>query len=171
MLSAIEQATLTKITTTLEDVRAAGIQRDARGLYVGPTVEVAILGRSFSRVTAEAFRQEATVSVLIGVTNQKGEAPRRESVNALIEGIIGLLLLETFELEIRPLTPKSFREVSDDDDVREGKILYLLEFVTSFVVVKPNAEMLTDLLSVGVNYYLKPGDDLVDASDPISLGD
>lgn len=49
-------------------------------------------------------------------------------------------------------------------------IEYLIEFTTSFYIEKQDDEVVTDLLTVGLSYLLKPGDAVVDASDEITLG-
>ena len=52
---------------------------------------------------------------------------------------------------------------------QHGLIAFSLEMSTSYTISRLDDEAVTDLLTVGLNYYLKPGDDIVDASDIVTL--
>ncbi len=166
----IETAVLTEITTRLEGVRATAIQKDAQGLYPGPTVSVAIFEGTFEKVTQITWKQKLTVNVLLTFKHERGEEERRRGINPLVQGVVQYLMLRDLGLNMEPLKPVRFRDVTDEADYEERKIVYLVEFSTSFTVTKVDLEVAGDLLAVGLNYYLKPGDEVVDASDLVTLG-
>jgi len=168
----IELAVLSELTDRIDTLRAAAVQKSEIGLYQGPTVSVAISDGAFEKVTQTVYRQKVIVNVLLTFKNERGEEERRKGINPLVQGVIGYLMLRDLGLKMTPLTPRRFSEVTDDDDYEARKILYLVVFETSFTITKMNEEEPTsDLLRVGLNYYLKPGDDTADASDIINLGD
>lgn len=166
----IESAVLTEITTRLETVRATAIQKDAQGLYPGPTASVAVFEGTFEKVTQATWKQKVTVNVLLTFKHERGEEERRKGINPLVQGVVQYLMLRDLGLNMEPLKPVRFRDVTDSDDYEERKIVYLVEFSTSFTITKPDLEVAVDLLRIGMNYYLKPGDDIVDASDLVTLG-
>jgi hypothetical protein len=81
---------------------------------------------------------------------------------------VQLLLLQDLGLGIKPLIPKSWRNATSEELRKKGLIAFTLELGTSYVISKLGEEATDDLLSIGLNYYLKPGDDIVDASDVIT---
>jgi len=166
----IETAVLEEITTRLDGVRAAAIQKDAQGLYPGPTVSVAIFEGTFEKVTQVTWKQKVTVHVLLTFKHERGEEERRKGINPLVQGVVLYLMLRDLGLNMEPLKPVRFRDVTDSEDYEERKIVYLVELSTSFTMTKLDLEEAVDLLTVGLNYYLKPGDDVVDASDLVTLG-
>jgi hypothetical protein len=161
----IELAVLTELTTKIEGIRAAANQKDQVGLYPGPTVSVAIFEGAFEKVTQATWKQKVTVHVLLTFKHERGEEERRRGINPLVQGVVQTLMLRDLGLAMEALKPVRFREVTDADDYEARAIVYLVEFSTSFNLTRLDDEAAGDLLKVGLNYYLQPGDDVVDASD------
>lgn len=166
----IEAAVLEEITSRLEGVRAWAVQKDAAGLYQGPTASVAIFEGTFEKVTQAAWKQKVTVNVLLTFKHERGEEERRRGINPLVQGVVQTLMLRDLGLAMEPLKPVRFREVTESEDHEARKIVYLIEFATSFVITRQSDEEVTDLLRIGLDYYLKPGDGARDASDLVELG-
>lgn len=167
----IETAVLDEIVTRLEGVRATGIQKDAAGLYQGPTASVAIFEGSFEKVTQATWKQKVTVNVLLTFKHERGEEERRKGINPLVQGVVQLLMLQDLGLAMESLKPVRFRDVTDTEDYEARKIVYLIEFSTAFTLAKLDAAATDELLKVGLNYYLTPGDDIADVSDLVTLAE
>jgi hypothetical protein len=169
VISAIETAVLTEITTRIPALKTGGVQKDARALLTANAVAVAVLEGSFERVTNMSWRQDVTVSVLVKFKNMQSEEARRLGINPIVKAVIQLLIQKKLGLDIRPLTPKRFRDVTTEEKYTAGVIEYLIEFSTSFTIEVLDDEAVTDLLTVGLSYLITPGDDLADASDTVDL--
>lgn len=166
----IEAAVLEEITSRLEGVRAWAVQKDAAGLYQGPTASVAIFEGTFEKVTQAAWKQKVTVNVLLTFKHERGEEERRRGINPLVQGVVQTLMLKDLGLAMEPLKPVRFRDVTDEADYEARRIVYLVEFATAFTLVRLDDEAAVDLLRIGLEYYLKPGDGARDASDLVELG-
>lgn len=169
MLTAIEQATLTCLADKIPALKSSGVQKDSRQLLRDIAVAVAVLDGKFEKVGQASFRQDITVSVLVKFKNMQSEAARRNGINPIVQAIIQLLTLNRLDLEIKPLVPLRFRDVTTEDKYAAGVIEYLIEFATSFSIEKQSTEIVTDLLTVGLDYLLTPGDAVADATDTVTL--
>ena len=101
----IEVAVLAEIVHRLEGVRAAAIQKDAAGLYQGPTASVAIFEGTFEKITQATWKQKVTVNVLLTFKHERGEEERRKGINPLVQGVTQLLMLQDLGLAMEPLKP------------------------------------------------------------------
>jgi len=169
MLTHIEEGVLALITEKIEGVRASGIQKDARGMFVNPSVAAACLDGELEKVTQVTYKQNVTLSVLLTFKDLQGEQKRRKGINPLIMGVIQTLLLQDMDLAIKPLVPLRFRDITTTNDYTEGKVRYLLQFATSFTITSQSDEEITDLLRVGLDYILTPGDEAADTADLVNL--
>ena len=165
----IELAVLSELTDKITGIRATANQKDQVGLYPGPTVSVAIFEGTFEKVTQVTWKQKVTVNVLLTFKHERGEEERRKGINPIIQGVIQSLMLRDLGLAMETLKPVRFREVTDSDDYEARTIVCLVEFATAFTLTRLDDEAAGELLKVGLNYYLKPGDDVVDASDLVEL--
>jgi hypothetical protein len=165
MLTAIEQATLTRLTDNIPALKSSGLQKDSRQLLRDTSVAVAVLDGKFNKIGQACFRNECTVSVLLKFKNMQSEEARRKGINPLVIAAIQYLLGQKLGLSIGPLQPVRFRDVTTEDKYEAGVIEYLLEFSTWFDIRKLAEEELGDLVTLAINYLLKPGDDTVDATD------
>lgn len=170
MITAIEEAALARITAAIAAVASSGAQKDTRQLLTPTAVACAVLEGSFEHVARYSWRQNCTVSVLVKFKNMQSEEARRKGINPLVKGIILLLAGQKLGLDIKELQPKSFRDVTNEEKYVGGVIEYLLEFTTAFHIDRQDDEVVTDLITIGLQYYLQdPADDLVvDASDTIT---
>ena len=121
------------------------------------------------KISQDTYKQVLTVSLSLVFRNIAGRR-RRLVLYPILEGIIGILLLQDLGLSISPLIPRSFRNVTTEEGRQAGELAYLIEVDTSYTVTKMTGEEAVDLLSAGLNYFLKPGDDAADAFDNVILG-
>lgn len=167
-IAQIEDAILERLKSKELTVREFDVQKGVEGL-VTPACYIAIDAGSFKRLSQSVFRQILTITLYIVFKHLKDEKERRRGIYPILEGVIGLLTMQTLDLDILPLTPKSFRNITDEDSFRAGLIAYQIEFETSYDVVAMSDDVAGELLKIGLNYYLKPGDEIPDASDLVTL--
>lgn len=165
----IERAIEEHLVSRIEAIRKTAIQRNMRYVFNNPAITVAILKATAREVGRKAFRFDSTVSVMVTFYNAKSEEDRREGINPLIIAIIRALTRQKFGLDIIELKPTGFREVTEEQDYKENRIVYLLEFVTAFFLQGDDPEVVTDLLTIGLSYLFKPGDAVADAADTVEL--
>lgn len=168
MLTAVEQATLQRLTDKIPALKSAGVQKDSRQLLRDISVAVAVLDGKFSKIGQGCFRNECTVSVLLKFKNMQSEEARRKGINPLVMAAVQYLLNQKLGLAIGPLAPARFRDVTTEEKYDAGVIEYLLEFSTWFDIRQLEEEALGELVTMAVDYLLKPGDDTVDASDTLT---
>jgi hypothetical protein len=169
MLTQIEDAIVERIQTKLAATAGmVAVQKGAEGLPQ-PAVYISTEAAKFEKTTMQSYRQEVTIFVDIIFSHLASEGERRKGVYLILQGIVQTLLLQNLGLAITPLVPRNWRNVTTEEFREKGLIVYSLELATSFVITKLDDEAVADLLTVGLNYYLKPGDDVVDASDTVTL--
>lgn len=170
MITQIEEAVVNRIKAKLSS--AAGfvaVQRGIEGIPQ-PAIYVSAEEGKFEKVTQSTFKQDLTLYVDIIFEHYSNEGERRKGIYLILEGIVQTILLQKLGLDISPLIPKSFRNTTDEDLKGKGLIAYTLEIETSYYIKKVEDEAVTDLLKVGLEYYLKPGDAVKDANELVSLG-
>jgi len=165
----IEKAIEADLVGRIAEIRKTAVQRNMRFVYNNPAITVAILKATATPVGRRAFRFDATVDVMVAFYHAKSEEDRREGVNPLVMAIIRVLTRQKFGLDITELRPTGFREVTEEQDFKDNKVVYLLEFTTAFFLQGDDPEVTTDLLTVGLSYLLTPGDAVVDATETIDL--
>lgn len=168
-ISEIEDAVVKRLKDKGLPVFEVDIRKGAEGL-VKPAVYIAVEEGSFEKTSQNTFKQKLSIYVYAIFRHLTGEKERRRGIYPIIESIIGLLLLQDFDLKIHPLAPRSFRNVTDEDLSGSGLMAYQIVFETSYYVERLDDEQLTDLLKVGLDYYLKPGDETADAADVVNVG-
>lgn len=168
MLTAIEQATLQRLVDKIPALKSAGLQKDSRQLLRDVSCAVAVLDGKFSPVGQAAFRNSCTISVLLKFKNMQSEEARRRGINPLVMAATQSLLNQKLGLAIGRLAPVSFRDVTSEEKYESGVIEYLLEFSTWFDIRALPEEDLGDLVTIAIDYLLKPGDETVDASDTLT---
>lgn len=168
MLADIEQNALDLLKSKGLRARDFAVQKGADSL-VNPAVHAAIEAGAMTKVSKTTFRQEVELYLYLTFKNLKKEKERREGLYPILEGAIQLLLLQTLDLTIDPLVPVKFANVTTEQDTQEGKLVFYVQFKTFYYVEKVEEEAAAELLQIGLNYYLKPGDDEVDATDIVEL--
>jgi phage gp37-like protein len=137
-----------------------------------PAVYVATEAGKFEKITFASYRHELTIYVDI-VFSYRGadDASRRKGIYLILEGILRALIRQRLGLPIKPLTPKNWRNTTVEELRQQGLIAFSLELTTDYTIrqVTDNEEDAVDVLAVGLNYYLKPGDDIADAVDLVTL--
>ncbi len=167
-IAEIEDAIISRLQAQGIDLRME-IKEGAAGIPIN-RIEVFTNAGRLDKISQNTFKQTVTVSLLLFFRNIRTEKDRRRGLYPILEGIIGILLLQTLELSISPVLPKAFRNVTTEEDRTAGELVYLVELETSYTITKTSDEQVTDLLLMGLNYFLKPGDDVSDASDNVVLG-
>ncbi len=172
MLTEIEQAILTKLSDNGLSSKIFDARADRQNLSP-PVVFCAIEEASFSRVTMnKVFKQEVSIFLTIVFETLENEAARRSGIYPILEGVIGLLMLQKLGLAITPIVPVGYKNVTDKEDAQNGQLWFQIEFKTSFNIEKTDDEAdAVELLKIGLEYYLQdPEDDGVkDAEDEITL--
>jgi hypothetical protein len=168
---AIEQAAVDALKATgLAEVPSVnidvGVPSDRN---MPPWVRVLVTAIDFKRLTANKFKAVIVVSVGIEVKNLKGDKERREKAYPVIRGVLQLLSGNRFGLDIDPMTPLRARETTPyEEESSVGTLRYQIDFSTSTQITVAEAEA-QDLLKLSVDYYLRPGDAVADASDEHDL--
>ncbi|MCF6246918.1 MAG: DUF1834 family protein [Desulfobacula sp.] len=168
MIAAIELKILAFLNSAGLGIRNSDIKKGKSIEY--PAVFVFTETGKFRKLTQRKYKCELGVFVLIAFRNVKSEKKRRHGLYPILEGVIQGLMLNNLELDIDPLIPQGFRNITDKDMQKSDVLAYQLEFSTAFTM-KPPEEKTTDLLAIGLEYYLQdPVDDSeMDARDEITL--
>ena len=64
---------------------------------------------------------------------------------------------------------KSFRNITTEELKSKGLIAYSLELTTDYHIKRIDDEAVTDLFTVGLQYYLQPDDEIADAADEVTV--
>lgn len=171
MLDQIEEAVKNRIGDKLAE--AAGkldIQRGVDGIP-RQAIYVSVEEGDFARVTQETYSVAVKGYVDIVFSHLQNEEMRRKGIMPILEGVYQCLLLQKLGLSILPIVPQKFRNTTPPEMKEKGQIVFTLEFGTKFNITRLDEEAVTDLLRVGLNYYLQdPADDgVADASDLVTL--
>lgn len=167
-IAQIEDAIITRLEAQNLQVGEIKIQKGTEG-YLRPTVSVATEEGKFTRITDVTYNQTLNIHVYVVFKNFKNEAERRKGLYPILEGIIGILALQKLGLAIEALKPVRFGNVTTEEMDGLGLLAYEIVFETGYNITKMDEEQAVDLLKVGLDYYLKPGDDASDASDIVTL--
>lgn len=169
MISEIEQAIVDHIKTRMAAAASRiAVQRGVDDIRQ-PGVYASIEAGKFTRVTNTTYRHELTVWVDMIFSNLASESERRKGVAAILEAVLGYLFMQDLGLKIEPLQPKNWKNTTVEEMSERGLMAFSLELSTSYPITIAEEAQTDDLLFIGLNYYLTPGDDQVDASDLITL--
>jgi hypothetical protein len=168
----IETAAVAELVARMDMIRKAAVQKGMRYIFNNPAVTASIFeSGEFIPEGQQSYRIPAILHVQIAFTNAKGEQDRIEGINPLVMGVILALMHKDLGLRLKSpgLVPRRFRDVSTDKDFKENKIVYDVEFACSWTIEPPNDDDDADLLTIGLTYFLIPGDDVADAEDIVTL--
>lgn len=168
MLAEIEEKIQLRIKEKITGVKDVDIGK-ARGGLVSPSVFVAISGGTYKKIGQVSFKHEVSIFLSVEFKNLKGEEERRKGIYPILEAVILTLTLQTLGLTIDPLLPENLQNVTEENDAKAGLIVFQIEFKTGYMIDAVSDEVISNLLKVGFDYYLKPGDDVTDASDVVTL--
>jgi hypothetical protein len=167
--SDIEEAIVTRLTTSLADAaRRVDVQRGVSGIPQ-PAVYASVDAGEFMKVSQSTYKVQLKIYVDIIFKHLSSELERRKGIFLILKSIILSLMLQDLDLNISPLRPKSFSNTTTDELGEKGLISFSLELETGMTMTRVDDEVTVDLLRVGLNYYLQPDDDVVDASDLLTL--
>jgi hypothetical protein len=165
MLTDIEEKIVERLNAKITEPKRVDIDEAHTALGV-PAIDVIVGGGSFEKI-AQKYKLKPSVFVVITFQNLRSVRDRRKGVYPILEAITAFLVGQSLGLKIEGLTPKRLDNITEKEEAEEGKIVFQLEFETGFVIEQLSDEVITDLFRVGLNYYLKPGDDVVDAADEV----
>ncbi len=169
MFADIEKKIQQRIEDKITSIRNVDIQKGVKGALINPAVAVSVEEGTFEARGQKSFKTSTTVYVELEFKNLRSEEDRRKGAFPILLAIIQFLMLQDFDLVIDPLVPVRWRNVTDEEDFKKATMRVQIIFKTGFTITKTDDEVVTDLLRVGLNYYLKPGDDIKDASDLLTL--
>ena len=111
------------------------------------------------------------VYVLIAFRSVRDELERRHGLYPILEGVMQGLMLADLDLDITPLIPDRFLNITDNEFREKNTLVYQIKFTTSYIMAPVEEDDITDLLRIGLEYYLQdPEDDgVADASDLVTL--
>lgn len=167
-LTAAIEARLKAAGLKLAHVEIHGLKPDKN--LPSPSALIFVDSGAFEKVSSETCKMTAEVTVALMVRDLGREKNRRAGVSALVEGVMAALAFQTLDLNVSPLKPLRFENVTDSELADLGVMIFALKFSTSWAWTKPDDEVeAVDLIRIGLNYLLQdPYDDGgVDASDLI----
>lgn len=131
-----------------------------------PAVFVFTEAGTFSRVSQKSHHCALTVYLVVAFRHSQGETARRRGIYPIIEGLVSLLYGQRLGLDIDPLKPVRFGNITDKDMEDKSVVAYQIEFATGFdVSIKP--EDGPELLRVGLSYLTAEGREM--AEDDVNL--
>ncbi len=183
MIATIEEA----VIQTLKDASALGYMRtiasyggeldDEIGEVVRalPAVWVVFGGADKpQKLGAEKWKVPCRFVTMVAARSVRNESATRkgDKLNAgtyqMIEHVQTLLLNNDFGIEIERLQPGPVKTLYNQKIRGQALSVFSIEWSTAYMLRMPDPEDL-NLLKVGLNYFIKPGDDVVDASDVVDL--
>lgn len=140
--------------------------------YTFPAVFVDLESVDYVNLTRGKYKVILNISVYLLVRNYRSESDMNMQMFNILEGVAGILTNNSFNLEIEPIRPVRVTNISTEEHRIQKINIFKLDIQTSYIVDKPKREEIYgDLLRIGLEYYLKPGDDVEDAKDIITLKD
>ncbi len=120
------------------------------------------------------WKTPATFALMAAARNVRNEAATRKGSSGevgsyqILKDASALILGQDLGLKIENLEPGAVRSLYNTKIRASGLSVLSQEWTTAYIQTKPT-EAEVDLLRIGLNYYIKPGDDVVDASDDLTL--
>ena len=169
MLTQIEDAIVAHLGTKLTSSAAKiAVQKGFEGLPQ-PAVYVSSDSGRFEKISQSSVRHTPTIWIDILFSNLSDERQRRKGIYLILEGCLQALLFQTLGLSINPLQPEDWHNTTPEEYRKQGLMCFSLKLTTSYTISKQDDTAVDDLLTVGLSYYLKPGDNVTDAVDTVTL--
>lgn len=144
-----------------------------------PAVWVTFKGESDPKPIGTAkdkWRAEAEFMLLVATRSPRGERLTRHNASAtevgayqIIKDARLLLLNQDLGLTIDLFKPGAVKSLFNKKLLNQSIAVFSLGLKTAYVIKQPAEANQPDWLRTGFNYYLKPGDDIADASDLITM--
>lgn len=119
------------------------------------------------------YEVQAGILMYAGSRNLGEQAAKRTEKfigsYAITETLLGLFTGHDLGLSVRGLIPKGIAGVFDPELDTLGISMYMVRFETAFTISNLQEDEDTYIDSIGIKYYLKPGDDNPDAVDELTL--
>lgn len=140
-----------------------------------PAVWVTVGGDKPRKISAKSWECNLTLAVMVGARNVRGERFTRHGTVGevgsyqLAQDVRDLLVGQDFVRMVSTLDPGPIRTLFNTRQGNEARSVLALEFSTRYTYRAPEPEL---GVYTGINqrYYLKPGDDIEDATDTVTLG-
>lgn len=140
-----------------------------------PAVWVTVGGDKPRKISAKAWECNLTLAVMVGTRNVRGERFTRQGAVGevgsyqLAQDVRDLLVGQDFGRMVSALDPGPLRTLFNTRQGSEARSVLALEFAARYTYRPPEPE-LGEYTGINQRYYLKPGDDIEDASDTVTLG-
>ncbi|NVO00757.1 MAG: hypothetical protein HXX17_15685 [Geobacteraceae bacterium] len=164
----IEKAVEELLVSRIDAIQASARQKDSRNIFSDIVLTVAILRGRDKPVGPYQFKTEVVINIMLSFSDASGEEARREGINPLVQGIRRKLARQRLNLDITDILPRGWEDVTTEELWEQNKIVYNVEFATSFTWSISEDGETPDLLGVGIEYFLQPGDDIADAEDDLN---
>lgn len=169
ILADIETGAIAALKAAGLGVQEVNLDDDPPGI-AATAVHCMVSDVKFKALTMAKWKAVTVLSVLVFVKNVKSQKDRRQGAYPIIMGCLGKLCNNQLSLDITHLAPERLVNITPANWKSTGIIVYQLDFSTSFTVSAAElADMAVDLLKIGIEYFLKPGDDVSDAKDTLIL--
>lgn len=123
----------------------------------------------------EKWKVPATFVTMVAARNLQNESSARKGsaleigTYEMLKHVRTLMLGQDFGLPIDHFEPGVVRTLYNTKIRNSGLSVFSQEWTTFYIDKKPTVDE-GYLLKVGLNYFIKPGDDTADASDLVTLG-
>ncbi len=129
-----------------------------------PAVFVSVEAGKYTPISNNTRKCEVSIILSIILKDVRSEEQRRNSLYPLVEGITALFFLENLTLDISPIVPLAFRNVTQEALAEQGYIIYEIELKTAYNLTKLTESEADELLKVGLSYYIneqKKAEDII----------
>lgn len=184
----LEDAVIARVKNA-SDINALGYRLASVGSYGGefddetfftqfrkfPAVWVTVGGDKPKKISAKAWECNLTLAVMVGSRNVRGERFTRHGAVGevgsyqMAQDVRDLLAMQDFERMVSALDPGPIRTLFNTRQGSEARSVLAVEFTTRYTYRPPEPE-LGEYTGINQRYYLKPGDNIEDATDVITLG-
>lgn len=140
-----------------------------------PAVWVTVGGDAPKKIGAKSWECTLKLAVMVGSRNVRGERfTRHGSIGdvgsyLMAQDVRDLLVGQGFNGMVSPLDIGPERTLFNTRMGSEARSVLALEFTTRYTYRTPE-ENVGEYTGINQRYYLKPGDDLPDAVDEVTLG-
>lgn len=142
-----------------------------------PAAWVTVGGDKPKAITPRKSQCGLALAVMVGARNVRGERHTRHGTVGepgtyqMVQDVRDLFVGQSLGLDISPLKAGAVRTLYNTRLGNEARSVFAVEFAADFTYTPPDASANDpELTAIGLRYYLKPGDDVQDASDEVAVG-
>jgi hypothetical protein len=117
----------------------------------GTVVDAVITGGDHSAYNNE-IRQSINISVLVLTEMPRGVEERHKRLYPVLQGILHLLAGENLGLDISPLVPGIFSDITFEELASVGAIAWQIDFSTDYTLETASKEEAETLIELGLTY-------------------